>query len=220
MSHATPSRRRQVAEHRQRLQQAAELPFARLLQRPVVEQALREERGTFRDRLWGPLVTSWVLLSQVPDPGHSCRQAGARFCAWRAAQHRPPCAADPSASCKARRRLPEGPRARLTGVPGRQAHDQAPPGWRWQGHPLKVVDGTTVSMPDTEANQQAFPQANTQKPGPGFPIARLVVAFSLAVGSVLDAALGRCQGKQTGETALFHTLHDTRAPGDWLVADR
>jgi hypothetical protein len=85
---------------------------------------------------------------------------------------------------------------------------------------LKLVDGTTLSMPDSEANQKAFPQARTQKAGVGFPIARLVVVFSLAVGTVLDAALGRYQGKHTGETALFHTLYDNVEPGDVLLADR
>ena len=48
----------------------------------------------------------------------------------------------------------------------------------------------------------------------------MVVLFSLAVGTVLDAALGRYQGKQTGETALFHDLYDNVEPGDVLLADR
>jgi hypothetical protein len=221
MSHATPTRRsRQVGRRQQQLTQEPRLPFAHLLDPDLVQQALRDEKVSFRDRLFSPLVTLWVFLSQVLDPDHSCRQAVARFLAWRAQRRLPPCAADPSAYCKARRRLPEGLLARLTRATGRQTHDQAPPAWRWSGHPLKVVDGTTVSMPDSAANQQAFPQANTQKPGLGFPIARLVVVFSLAVGSVLDAALGRYQGTHTGETALFHTLHDTLEPGDWLLADR
>ena len=84
---------------------------------------------------------------------------------------------------------------------------------------MQLVDGTTVSMPDTPANQKAFPQARTQKPGLGFPIARLVVVFSLAVGTVLDAALGRYQGKETGEPALLRQLHDRLQPEDVLLAD-
>jgi hypothetical protein len=75
-------------------------------------------------------------------------------------------------------------------------------------------------MPDTAANQKAFPQHNTQKAGVGFPIARMVVLFSLAVGTVLDAVLGRYQGKRTGETTLFHNLHDHLEAGDLLLADR
>jgi hypothetical protein len=221
MAHATASRRgRQVGQRQQQLAQDPQLPFARLLDRPLVEEALRAEKVSFRERLFSPLVTLWVFLSQVLDPDHSCRQAVARFVAWRAAQHLPPCSADTGAYCKARRRLPEGVLARLTRATGRQAQDQAPPAWRWEGRTLKVVDGTTVSMPDTPANQQAFPQARTQKPGLGFPIARLVVLFSFAVGTVLDAALGRYQGKQTGETSLFHGLYDHIEPDDLLLADR
>src|SRR5262249_57490576 len=91
---------------------------------------------------------------------------------------------------------PEGLRARLTRDTGRRIQEEAPPAWRWEGRTVKVVDGSTVTMPDTPANQAAYPQSPAQQPGLGFPLARLVVLFSLAVGTVLDAALGRCQGKQ------------------------
>jgi hypothetical protein len=144
----------------------------------------------------------------------------ARFLAWRTAQGRSPCSTDTGAYCKARGRLPETVLARLTQITGRQAQERAPAPWRWNNYTLKVVDGATVSMPDTPANQKAFPQARTQKPGVGFPIARMVVLFALAVGTVLDAALGRYQGKRTGETALFDGLHDQLEAGDLLLADR
>src|SRR6185437_722077 len=103
-------------------------------------------------------------------------------------------------------RLPQSVLTRLTRLTGRQTQERAPQPWRWKGRTVKVVDGSTVSMPDSPANQKAFPQARTQKVGVGFPIARMVVLFSLAVGTVLDAALGRYQGKHTGETALWHSL--------------
>jgi Transposase DDE domain len=221
MAHRTPSPRgRQVGALHRQLAQAPGLPFADVLPAEQVEQALRQENVTFRDRLFSPLVTLWVFLSQVLDPDGSCRQAVLRFLAWRTAQRLPPCSTDTGAYCKARQRLPEGVLARLTRATGRRLQDQAPPAWRWEGRTVKVVDGTTVSMPDTPANQKAFPQSPSQKPGVGFPIARMVVLFSLAVGTVLDAALGRYQGKQTGETALFHTLHDHLERGDILLADR
>jgi Transposase DDE domain len=221
MSHATPSgRSRQAARLRQQLHHSPELPFARLLDHDTIQQALRAEKVRFRDRLFAPFVTLWVFLSQVLDPDHSCRAAVSRFLAWRLAQQLPPCATDTGAYCKARQRLPEGVLSRLTRVTGRRVHDEAPPAWTWDGRPIKVVDGTTVSMPDTPANQQAFPQPRSQKPGLGFPLARLVVLFALSAGTVLDAALGRYRGKQTGETALFHTLQDHLEPGDLLLADR
>ncbi len=221
MAHATPtSGARQVRVLRQQFAHTPALPFADLLPAEEVTEALQAEGGSFRDRLFSPLVTLWVFLSQVLDPDHSCRAAVARFLAWRGSQGLAPCSADPGAYCKARGRLPEAVLARLTRSTGRQVQDQAPPEWRWNGRPVKVVDGTTVSMPDTPDNQEEYPQVRTQRPGVGFPIARLVVLFSLAVGTVLDAALGRYQGKRTGETALFHALQHNLEPGDILLADR
>jgi hypothetical protein len=221
MAHATPSpRSRQLRRFRDQLRHAPALPFADLLPDDVVAQALRDERVGFRDRLFSPLVTLWVFLSQVLDPDHSCAAAVARLLAWRQARSLPPCSADTSAYCQARLRLPEGVLARLTRQTGRAPQDQAPDPWRWRGRTVKLVDGTTVSMPDTAANQQEFPQSASQRPGLGFPLARLVVLFSLATATVLDAALGRYRGKQTGETALFHTLRHHLGPGDLLLADR
>jgi hypothetical protein len=75
-------------------------------------------------------------------------------------------------------------------------------------------------MPDTPANQAAYPQHTAQAPGLGFPIARLVVVFCLACGTALDAALGRYQGKQVGETALLRSLNHALEPGDVLLGDR
>jgi hypothetical protein len=211
---------RQVQSHLQQFAQTPGLPFADLLPADQVREAVRQENVRFRDRLFSPWVTLWVFLTQVLDPDHSCRQAVARFLAFRVGRGLPPCSPDTGAYCKARQRLPEGLLARLTRDSGRRPLDEAPAAWLWKGRRVKVVDGTTVSMPDTPANQKDFPQAPTQKPGLGFPIARLVVVFSLAVGTVLDAALGRYQGKQTGEPALFRHLHDGLEPGDVVLADR
>jgi hypothetical protein len=82
------------------------------------------------------------------------------------------------------------------------------------------VDGSTMTMPDTRANQAEYPQPSSQKRGCGFPIARIVVVFSLAVGTVLDAAIGPYRGKQTGENSLFRTLHGLLREGDVVLADR
>lgn len=221
MAHATSSSHaRQVGQLRERLAHAPALPFSELLPQGLAEQIIRDEAVSFRDRLFSPLITLWVFLSQVLDADHSCRQAVARFLAWRTAQGLAPCSTDTGAYCKARGRLPETVLARLTRTTGQKTQEGAPAPWRWNNYTLKVVDGATVSMPDTPANQKAFPQHNAQKAGVGFPIARLVVLFSLAVGTVLDAALGRYQGKRTGETTLFHDLHHHLQAGDLLLADR
>ena len=50
----------------------------------------------------------------------------------------------------------------------------APGWWQWRGRPVRVVDGATVALPDTQENQAEYPQSGTQKPGLGFPLCRLV----------------------------------------------
>jgi hypothetical protein len=88
------------------------------------------------------------------------------------------------------------------------------------GRRVLDVDGTTVTLPDTPANQAEYPQAPGQRRGCGFPIVRIVVVFSLAVGTVLDAAIGKYQGKRTGENSLFRTLHEVLRERDVVLADR
>jgi hypothetical protein len=88
------------------------------------------------------------------------------------------------------------------------------------GRHAKLIDGSTFLMADTPENQKAFPQNPRQKPGLGFPIARMVVVISLATACVIDAAIGRYKGKETGETALLRQLLSCFCPGDVAVADR
>ena len=74
-------------------------------------------------------------------------------------------------------------------------------------------------MPDTRENQQAYPQVYHQKPGLGFPIARIGALISLACGAVVN--LGFCQyaGKGQGEVSLLRTLWDILRPQDILLTD-
>jgi hypothetical protein len=162
---------------RQQLQQQPGLPFADYLPAGVVHQAARRLGCCFRERIFSPAVTLWTFLSQVLDADHSCRQAVARLLAHRVARGLRRCSPDTGAYCKARQRLPEELLHELTRSTGSQLQEQAPAVWLWQGRRVKVVDGTGLSMPDTEANQQAYPKSKKLPAGVGFPVVRLVVVF-------------------------------------------
>jgi hypothetical protein len=116
--------------------------------------------------------------------------------------------------------LPERFLQRLACAVGCAVEDQALDAWRWHCRRVLLLDGATLSMPDTPANQNAYPQSRTQRPGVGFPLLRWVALIGLATGTVLGTAVGPCRGKETGESALFRTLLDSLRPGDVLVADR
>jgi hypothetical protein len=197
-----------------------DLYFAALVDRQSISDAFAEASSLWQGWIYSPAVTVWVFLSQCLSPDHSCRDAVARLAAWRTAQGLAPCSADTGAYCTARDALPEVACHELVRRSGRQLEGQAPNGWLWRGRRVCVVDGSTVTMPDTPENQAEYPQAKTQAPGCGLPIARVLVVFSLAVGAVIEAAIGQYKGKQTGENSLFRTLHNILSEGDVVLADR
>lgn len=194
--------------------------FAGLLSEDHILRAFGPARSIWQGWIYTPAVTVWVFLAQCLSADHSCRDAVAQLIAWLVAGGRRPCSADTGAYCTARDRLPEETCQRLVQDSGRQVDEDAPSCWCWLGHRVLDVDGSTITMADTEANQAEYPQQSNQKRGCGFPIARIVVVFSLAVGTVLDVALGTYRGKQTGENSLFRTLHDHLQEGDVVLADR
>jgi hypothetical protein len=196
------------------------LPMSELLPAARVERVLEEEGAAWRERVYPPLITLWTFLSQVLSPDHSCRDAVARLRAFLTTDGQPPCLPGTGPYCKARQRLPEKVCARLACDVGASLHERVIDCDLLGGRPIKLVDGTTVSMPDTAENQAEYPQSSSQKPGLGFPIARMVVLLSLACGAALDMAIGPYAGKNTGETALFRQLWRSVFPGDVIVGDR
>jgi hypothetical protein len=88
-----------------------------------------------------------------------------------------------------------------------------------KGRNVYVIDGSTAKASDTEKNQAAYPQHGKQQPGSGFPIFRILFAFSLDTGSLIDLAVAPAKGKETGELALFRQVLDNFKEGDVLVLD-
>jgi len=200
----------QVSWLRRQFAQGLDVPFSDVLSAELIERVLDEVGGFFRARIFIPVTTLWVLLSQVTSDDGSCRDAVFRLLAFLARRGEKPCAPRTGSCCKARKRLPEEVLSRLTQETAAKMSVQAPAKWRWKGREVKVAAGTTLSMPDTPADQKAYPQPRSQKPGLGFPLVRLVCLFSLTTGAVLDAALGPYRGKGKGELSLFRKLRSLR----------
>ncbi len=151
---------------------------------------------------------------------HSCRNAVARLIAHRVARGQKPCSPRTGAYCRARNRLPERCFSEAACAVGRALEARAQRGWLWKGRRAYLFDGTTVTMPDTPANQAAYPQVYNQGAGLGFPIARVGALISLACGAVVNLGFCRYAGKGQGEVSLLRQLWDVLATGDVLVADR
>jgi hypothetical protein len=197
--------------------------FRDILTEEQIERVARIQNLSFgagADNIYSVPLTLWAFVTQVVSESKSCTAAVARVLAWLTKVGRPACDASTGAYCKARAKLTECFLWLLTCDVGRRLEAQVPDAWRWHGKRVVLVDGSTLSMPDTPANQAAYPQSRSQKPGVGFPMMRWVALLGLATGVVLDSAFGPCRGKETGESALFRALLASLHRGDVVLADR
>lgn len=185
-----------------------------------LSRLVEQHCGPWRERLYGPLMTLALFIEQVMNPDQSCQDAVCRAACARVAQGQARASLNTGPYCKARRRLSLSLIETLGKEIGRDLCTNQPRSWLWRGRHLKLIDGTTVTMPDTSANQREFPQHGEQAPGVGFPIARLLAVVSLSNGAVLQWASGPCEGAGSGEAAMLWSLSSQFSPGDVAIADR
>jgi hypothetical protein len=182
--------------------------WATLLQ-PDAMLAVCQEIGytAWRDRLLTPVTTVQLFLLQILHGNTACSHlphlSGLRFSA--------------AASCQARARLPlrffDLLLERFGSAVQRSTLDEE----RWHGHRTFLVDGSGCSMPDTPALQDVFGQPTVQRPGCGFPVARLLVLFHASTGALLKLVVVPLL---THDLAQVQAVHPSLHAGDVLVADR
>lgn len=184
----------------------------------VVDQYCQENGHRWRDSFWSPTMTVITFLLQVLSAEKTLRAAVAALLVQLTAKGRTDLPSpDASAYCQARMRLPGSV---ITGMAQRVADkmkDLVNPETGWLGHRVWVVDGSSVSMPDTPELQEAFPQPQAQKPGCGFPVAQLVGLFCWTTGALLDMVI---DSMQPHELNLVRRLYNRFRPGDVVLADR
>jgi len=195
------------------------LPFANVLTEANILDVLNDQGIKYRDRVFNPVTTIWGFLSQVLSDDHSCRDAVARVIAHQAASGARVCSPNTASYCNARSRLHTDVLRTLAKRTAQELQAGAVPEWKWNGRDVFIADGSHVSMPDTPQNQASYPQPEVQRPGIGFPLARLTVLLSLATGACHDLAMAPYAGKGTGEKTLLRQMYDTLKPGDVVLAD-
>ena len=193
--------------------------FSELLSEPELLDQLETLVPPHRERLFPPKETLAMFIGQVMSADRSCQNAVNQAAIQRLSEGLPDCSSHTGAYCKARQRLPIEIMSTLSCCAGNKIASSSPKGWRWQGREVVLVDGTTISMPDTAENQSLFPQPASQAPGLGFPQCRMVGLVCLASGAVLNAALGPCKGKGSDEQSLLRSLLPTLQSGNLLLGD-
>ena len=202
---------------KQKFSQSLGLPFKELLPESAIEQALTALKIKYYQRLFDPIVTLWAFLSQVLADDKSCHNAVSKVIAYLAGQRVEIPSTDTSAYCQARSRLPEKLLEKLFSQSGQSLEEKVVTEHLWCGRNVKVIDGSTVSMPDTVENQKEYPQPKTQKAGCGFPIAKIGVIFSLATGAAVALCIDILN---THDIKLARKLYQFLKPLDILLGDR
>lgn len=172
-----------------------------------------------RERLFPPTETLAMFIAQAMSADRSCQNIVNQAAVQRLVGGLPPCSTHTGGYCRARQRLPLELVAELSRYLGKQIDQKVPSQWRWKGRRVRLVDGTTVTMPDTQENQASYPQQRGQKPGLGFPICRIVGVTCLSSGALLNAAVGRFNGKGGDEQTLLRSIQETFEAGDIVMAD-
>jgi len=181
-------------------------------------QKVRKEYES-RNRIFNQWRTFWLFLSQVFNQGeenHTCSKALKKAQAWLAIGESKTISSNTSAYCQSRNRLNPLYLDKINREVVKQIEPQIPLKCLWYGRHVKVVDGSSVSMPDTERNQRLYPQPSGQKKGCGFPVMRITVIFSLVTGIILACRKGSLH---IHERTLWHEMWDCYQENDVVLAD-
>lgn len=193
--------------------------FFGLLTTNALQPTLDRLLPKFRDRHYSPTETLSLFIAQALNSDRSCQKAVNDLALQKAAQGLQPASTSTGGYCRARQRLPQSLISELVCRTSEVIDRKIPEQWRWKGRRVHLIDGTSLTMPDTITNQAAYPKHKGQKPGLGFPICRLLGVFCLSSGAISNAALGKFNGKGSDEQTLLRQVMDTFKAGDLVVGD-
>ena len=202
---------------RERLSNSIGLPFQDILSQDMIEQTLKDMNIEYRQRLYDPIITLWAFICQVLDDDKSCSKAVSRINALLADRYNKLPSADTGAYCKARKRLNLSFIISLLKQTGQALHHKPTDKYLWCNKRVFLIDGSSLSMADTQENKQKYSQQENQHEYVGFPVARIVAIFCLHTGAIIDAAIDSLSFQ---EITLFRRLYPHLKPGDVALGDR
>lgn len=169
-----------------------------------------------RQRLFSKENTFWAFFSQVLNADGGCKEVIRKLQSYASIKGIKVPSSSTASYCTARKKLNEQTLSEILDHTARQVDKKSEAGLL-NNRRVIVVDGTGVSMLDTPENQEIWPQSASQKPGCGFPTARICACFSLESGALLSYALGN---KKNHELPLFRKQWQTFKRGDIFLGDK
>lgn len=180
-----------------------------------IQQALTESgratppRGTLTHE-----VMLWVVIAMGLFTDVSIRMVFKHARRLRPGEKSPP----RSSLCMARQRLGAGPVRHLFRVVARPLAHHDTPGCFYRGLRLVALDGTTLDVPDSDANAAAFGRPTAGKRGDGaFPQVKKLSLVELGTHAEIGLVVKHCGG---GERAMTRALLRHLSPTMLLLLDR
>ena len=171
-----------------------------------------------RDRQYTRWRTFWCSLWQQFNPLASCREVVRQLPALFRLEGGPQISEEDGAYCRAKARLSLAQFPKALAATAQFADQLVPALSFFNGRPVKVVDGSTLTLlADTPKNRAAYPPVQCPPDQPSFPMMRFVVFFSLFSGAILAAAPGSLA---VSELSLLAQLAGHVSQGDILIGDR
>jgi hypothetical protein len=189
--------------------------FHNLLTQNSIKKIIAEDLPNYRDRLYNPLKTLSMFLTQALDEDSSCQNIVDK----EALKMDKKISIITGGYCRARQRLHVKMIKNLTKQTSEDSLAKVPKKWKFEGRDIYLVDGTTFTMPDTKENQKTYPQQASLPQGLSFPICRAVGIISLYTGTIIDAAVSPYQGKGASEQVLLRSMLSNFKKGDIILAD-
>ena len=189
--------------------------FYNLLTQDSIKKVIAEDLPNYRDRLYNPIKTLSMFLTQALNEDSSCQNIVNTV----ALNTNKNISITTGGYCRARQRLHVKMIKNLTKQTSEDSLAKVPKRWKFQGRDVYLVDGTTFTMPDTEKNQKSYPQQASLPKGLSFPICRAVGIISLYTGTIIDAAVSPYQGKGASEQVLLRNMLSNFKKGDLILAD-
>jgi hypothetical protein len=176
-----------------------------------------EDGPNSRDRVFNLRLTFECFVWQLLKPKTSCREVVRQVQTLLRLQGRAPIDERDSAYIQARQRLPKERLQQALSATAQAAERRIGSNGQLRGRPVKVVDGSTIQLPDTPRNQKRYPQPTSQKPGCGFPVVRFVGLLSLNSGAILQVVW---DSLRSHDLRLFRRLWQSLRIGDIILGDR
>jgi len=207
-----------LAEEIQRLKRKSFSQLGECLGKFIPGQHLRpaSSGALSRRRIYSKENTFWAFLSQVLDADGGCKEVVRKLQAFAALKLDKLPSSSTAAYCKARQKLDQATLESVLKHTAESIQTVADPD-RLNGRRVIVVDGTGVSMPDTEENQEKWPQQRHQKPGCGFPQAAICACFNLHNGTLISHEVGN---KKSHELPMLRKQWNIFKPGDIFLGDK